>query len=162
MNSTIRPLLYGVSLAGVAAVLSLTPTQARSETYSVAGTACHSQASGIIYTTTQVRNEQTSNRSVYCSFPISEAGSSVWFYTWIRNLDTVEKTVNCSLKIGTPLDGYETASFSAVVPANGGSAAQVVGVARNTYWAAMGVACTLPPKTAMDDIYVSVTVPEPI
>lgn len=159
--NNLRSMGFGFGIASLAAACLLAPVPGLAQNQVVAGTACHSQSSGLIYTVTQVRNEQSSNRSAYCSFPIPEEAVELRVWASLRNLGTTEQTVNCTVKVGeNGGGGYTTATASVVMPPGTNYAAvDMPDIARPSYWSTMGLVCTLPPKTSLDAIWLEPTFP---
>ena len=161
MFSTIRT----AALALTATVMMvLLPSSAHASVFSsTSGSQCQSSAGGISYSLTYARNDNPSNRSVYCPLQNTNTNSDSYdfIYVYLKNTTGADVNVTCTAKSGHgPFifvsAEYATSSVTTSVPANGLTIAVFdgeTGLEKVSTASHLAVNCVLPPGTAVDMIW---------
>lgn len=130
------------------------------------GSICHSQSSGLIYTLTQTRNNNASNRTAYCQIPNSGLeGEYETIWLLLDNRSASPVTVTCYARTGHNFlfAGGDQVTIQTDVAANSKSIVVWDNATELDRYApadSLSFACTLPQNVGIDSIFVQL--PDPI
>ena len=129
---------------------------------------CMPATNDLTRTSQGIRNDTNGNRGVFCGFENREGQSQSYelFGVTLRNYSGVQRTVTCYWQSGEPFfeGGYATYNLSVHLLPDGGLAHIHYGtnLSRPNSNSSLGLRCTLPPGTAMDQIVVWAASPPPM